>query len=143
MSSDRITVDEFKYMSVFSEITGATPVRCVIDNENSRLLFLVGKGELGKAVGRGGRNIKILSDLFRKPVEVYEFSEDLHEMIKNLFVGVNILEINVTVRNEEKIVSIRVKEEDKGKAIGKNGRNVRRANIILGKLFGVSRVIIR
>jgi len=143
MSEDRITVEEFKYMSVFSEVTGATVYRCLIDGESGRLYFLVKRGELGKAIGRNGRNVKILSEIFKKPIEVFEYSEDLTEMVKNLFPGVEILSVDVTERGEDKIVVVTVKEEDKGRAIGRDGRNAKRARLILGRLFGVSRLVIR
>jgi len=143
MSEDRITVEEFKYMSIFSEVTGATVYRCLIDGESGRLYFLVKRGELGKAIGRNGRNVKILSEIFKRPIEVFEYSEDLTEMVKNLFPGVEILSVDVTERGEDKIVVVSVKEEDKGKAIGRDGRNAKRARLILGRLFGVSRLVIR
>jgi len=143
MSEDRITVEEFKYMSIFSEVTGATVYRCLIDNESGKLYFLVKRGELGKAIGRNGRNVKILSEIFKKPIEVVEYSEDLVEMVKNLFPGVEILSVDVTERGEDKIVVVSVREEDKGRAIGRDGRNAKRARLILGRLFGVSKLVIR
>lgn len=142
MSEDRITVDELKFMSIFSEVTGATPIRCIIE-EGGKLLFLVNKGELGKAVGRNGRNVRVLGELFKRSVEVYEYSDSMEEMVRNLFPGVRVLEVSVSDRGEEKLVSIRVKEEDKGKAIGRNGKNVKRASMILSKVFGNSRVIVK
>jgi N utilization substance protein A len=143
MSEDRITVEELKYMSIFSEVTGATVYRCLIDGENGKLYFLVKRGDLGKAIGRNGRNIKVLSELFKKQIEVFEYSDDITEMVKNLFPGVEILKVDVIERGEERIVNVTVKEEDKGKAIGRDGRNVKRARMILGRLFNVSKLTIK
>ena len=143
MSEDRITVEELKYMSIFSEVTGATVYRCLVDGETGKLYFLVKRGDLGKAIGRNGRNVKVLCDLFKRQIEVFEYSENLVEMVKNLFPGVEILRVDVSERGEEKIVNISVREEDKGKAIGRDGRNVKRARSILGRLFKVSKLSIR
>jgi len=143
MSEDRITVEELKYMSIFSEVTGATVYRCLIDGESRKLYFLVKRGDLGRAVGRNGRNIKVLSELFKRQIEVFEYSDDIAEMVKNLFPGVEILKVDVIERGEGKIVNVTVKEEDKGKAIGRDGRNVKRARMILGKLFNVSKLTIK
>jgi N utilization substance protein A len=143
MSEDRITVEELKYMSIFSEVTGATVYRCLIDGESGKLYFLVKRGDLGRAVGRNGRNIKVLSELFKRQIEVFEYSDDIAEMVKNLFPGVEILKVDVIERGEGKIVNVTVKEEDKGKAIGRDGRNVKRARMILGKLFNVSKLTIK
>jgi len=38
---------------------------------------------------------------------------------------------------------VRVKEEQKGAAIGKGGRNVKRARLILQRLFNIDKVIVR
>ena len=143
MSEDRITVEELKYMSIFSEVTGATVYRCLIDGESGKLYFLVKRGDQGRAVGRNGRNIKVLSELFKRQIEVFEYSDDITEMVKNLFPGVEIQKVDVIERGEGKIVNVTVKEEDKGKAIGRDGRNVKRARMILGKLFNVSKLTIK
>jgi len=42
-----------------------------------------------------------------------------------------------------KAVYVKVKDDEKGKAIGKDGKNVKRAKIILGKLYGVEKVVVK
>jgi len=74
---------------------------------------------------------------------VIEYSEEINGMVKNLFPGAKILSIKVTNRGDEKIVNLRVAEEDKGRVIGRDGRNIKKARLILGKLFGVTKVYVR
>ncbi len=143
MSEDRITVEELRYLSIFSDLTGALAYRCIVDEENNRLIFLVDGKELGRAIGRRGRNVKLLSQLFKKNVEIVAYSEELDDMIKNLFPGVKITNIDVRERNGEKTVILSVAEEDKGRAIGREGRNIKRARLVLRKLFGVANVVIK
>ena len=139
----RITVEELRYLSIFQDITGAMAYRCIIDDESNRLIFLVKKGEAGKAIDRAGRNIKMLRKLFDRSIEVVEYSDELEEMVKNLFTGVQVLKIDVIERGDNKVVYIAVRDEDKGKAIGRAGRNSKRAKLVLKELFGVTNVIIR
>ncbi|MCE4599884.1 MAG: NusA-like transcription termination signal-binding factor [Desulfurococcales archaeon] len=143
MSEDRITVDELRYLSVFQNFTEAVAYRCIIDEEGNRLIFLVNKGDLGKAIGKAGKNVKMLSKIFNKSIEIVEYSDDIDGMVKNLFSGVKILGIDVVTRGGEKQVIVKVAEEDKGKAIGREGRNIKRARLVLSKLFNVSKIIIR
>ncbi|GBF08896.1 chain A, crystal structure Of archaeal transcription termination factor Nusa [Aeropyrum pernix] len=140
---DRITLEELRYISVFHSITGVTAYRCIVDEENNRLIFLVSEGEAGRAIGRGGRLIKLLREALGKNIEVVEYSSDLERIVKNLFPGVKIESINVRERNGVKQVVIKVSEDDKGAAIGKGGKNVKRARLVLNKLFGVEKVVIR
>ena len=143
MAEDRITPDEMRYLSIFQTFTGATAFRCIMDEENNKLIFLVDKSELGKAIGRGGRNVKLLSKVFNKTVEIVGYASRLEDMVRNLFPGVKITRITLTERGKEKILTIRVSEEDKGRAIGRDGRVVKRARLVLSKLFGITRVTIR
>ncbi len=143
MSEDKITLEELRYLSIFQDLTDALPYRCIIDEEGNRLIFLVKPEDVGKAIGKRGNKIRILSEIFKRPVEVVAYSEDLETMIKNLFPGVKILDINISERGGQKVVVLKVAEEDKGRAIGREGRNIKRARLVLRKLFNVSNVIIR
>jgi N utilization substance protein A len=139
----RITVEELRFLSMFTDLTGATAYRCIIDRENDRLIFLVKPSDVGRAVGRRGKNLELLRKLFRRNVEVVPYSPDLEEMIRNLFPNARILDINVRERGDEKYVVVRVHEEDKGRAIGREGRNIKRARLVLRELFNVVSLQVR
>jgi len=140
---DRITVEELRYLSIFSELTGAMAFRCVEDEDNNRLIFLVKPEDMGKAIGRGGRNIRLLERLFSKNVEVVQYSNDLETMVRNLFPGVRLVNVNIVRRGQTRVVYIKVDEKDLGKAIGRGGRNSNRARLILRNLFNVENVVRR
>ena len=140
---DRITLEELRYISVFQELTGVTVYRCLVDEEFNRLIFLVGKGEAGRAIGRNGSKVRALKEILGRDIEVVEYSEDLKEMVKNLFPGVRIRSIQISKRGGGVMIRLSVEEEDKGVAIGRNGKNVKRARLVLSRLFGVERVVIR
>ncbi|MEB3787209.1 MAG: NusA-like transcription termination signal-binding factor [Desulfurococcales archaeon] len=140
---DVITMEELKYLSIFQEFTDAMAYRCIIDEDGNRLIFLVDSADVGKAIGRNGKKVRMLSEIFKKNVEVVAYSEDLEQMIRNLFPGVKILSIDVQSRGDEKSVIVKVAEEDKARAIGREGKNVKRARLVLKKLFNVTRLQIR
>ena len=140
---DRITVEELRYLSVFGDLTGAMAYRCIVDNGSNRLIFLVKPSDMGKAIGRRGRNIRLLEKLLGKNVEILQYADDLESMVRNLFPGVRLINVNVTKRGDSKIVYVRVHEDDLGKAIGKGGRNSQRARLVLKKLFDIDSVVLR
>ena len=144
MPSDKITMEELRLLSIFQELTGAAAFRCIIDNEEGKLYFLVSPADLGKAIGRRGSNVKTLSKLFGKQVEVVPYRPDmsLEEFLSKLLMGARILSINLIERNNEKRLIVRVREEDKGRAIGRGGRNIERARKILKALYDIDKVII-
>ena len=143
MAGERITPEELRYLSILEELTGALGIRCIIDDENNRLIFLVKETDVGKAIGKGGKNVKLMRVRLKKNIEIGPYGDDLESMVRNLFPSVKILGIDVSERNGEKQVTVRVAEEDKGKAIGKEGRNIKRARLVLQKLYGISSVVVR
>ena len=140
---DVITMEELKYLSIFQEFTDAMAYRCIIDEEGNRLIFLVDSADVGKAIGRNGKKVRMLAEIFKKNVEVVAYSENLEHMIRNLFPGVKILNIDIQSRGDEKSVVVKVAEEDKARAIGREGKNVKRARLVLKRLFNVTRLQIR
>ncbi|MEB2793306.1 MAG: NusA-like transcription termination signal-binding factor [Caldisphaeraceae archaeon] len=142
-SGDIIDLEELRYLSLFQDLTGAMAYRCITDNTDNRVFYLVNKRDIGKAIGKDGKNVKALSKILNKEVEIVGYSDGLEPMVRNLFSGVSILKVDFIERGEQKVVYVKVSEDDKGKAIGKDGKNVKRARIILGKLFNVAKVVVK
>ncbi len=143
MTEERITPEELRYLSILEELTGALGIRCIIDEDNNKLIFLVKDADMGKAIGKGGKNVKLLRALLKKNIEIVAYSNELEEMVKNLFPSIRILGIDYITRGDSKTVVVKVPEEDKGRAIGREGKNIKRAKLVLQKLFGVSSVVIK
>jgi N utilization substance protein A len=141
--SDRISLEELRYISLLQDLTGAMVYRALEDDNDNRIIYLVDKNDVGKAIGRDGRNVKMLSKMLNKNVEIVEYASDIDNMVRNLLPGVTVLKVEVTERDGLKTVYVKVKDDEKGKAIGRDGRNVRRARLVLNRLFNVDRVVIR
>ncbi|MEM4541735.1 MAG: NusA-like transcription termination signal-binding factor [Desulfurococcaceae archaeon] len=139
----RITSEEFRYMSLFSEVTGVTVRDCIIDNENNRIVFLVNPEEVGKAIGPRGFFVQKLSKILGKTIEVVGYSDNLAEQVKYAFTPARVTDIKLVERpNGTKVLYVAVNPADKAIAIGKNGKNVLRAKLILKRHFGIDSVII-
>ena len=141
--SDRISLEELRYISLLQDLTGAMVYRALEDGTDNRIIYLVDKNDVGKAIGRDGRNVKMLSKMLNKNIEIVEYADDIDNMVRNLLPGVTVLKVEVTERDGLKTVYVKVKDDEKGKAIGRDGRNVKRARLVLNRLFNVDRVVIR
>ncbi|MGC8982429.1 MAG: NusA-like transcription termination signal-binding factor [Desulfurococcaceae archaeon] len=142
-SSVKITAEEFRYMALFSEITGVTVRDCIIDNENNRVIFLVNPDEVGKAIGSRGFFVQKLSKILGKTIEVVGYSDKLEEQVKYALAPARVTDVRVVERpNGVKVVYVAVNPADKAIAIGKNGRNVQRARLVLKRHFGIDSIII-
>jgi len=140
----KLTPDEMRYIALFQDITGAVVKDCIVDNNENRIIFLVRPGDMGLAIGRNGINIKRIKKIIGKNIEVVEYSDKLEELAKNALAPARVRSVKVVPRHDgKKVVYVDVDPRDKGIAIGKAGRNVARARLILKRYFDVHSVIVR
>lgn len=71
----KFTSHEMRYIALFESITNASVKDCIIDEEQARVLYVVNVGQVGVAIGRGGRNIHTLERMTGKKHEIIEYSE--------------------------------------------------------------------
>ena len=143
MPERRLTPDELRYMALFQDITGATVKDCVIDDEYNRIIFVVGKGDVGKAVGRKGSNIRKLKKIMGRDIEVVAEGETIEDMARNAVSPARVKQVRTARTGNRTTVYIHVDSKDKGTAIGKNGKNVARARMLLKRYFDVDNVVIK
>lgn len=139
----KITSNEMRYIALFESVTNATVKDCIIDEEQGRVLFVVGEGQLGIAIGRGGRNIHTLERMTGKKQEILEYSEEPAQFIKNALKPAAVREVRISERTDGKSIAVvTVNPKDKGVAIGKNGRNAERLRFLAKRYFQIQNVSI-
>jgi len=139
----RLTEEEMRYIALFESLTGATTKDCVYDPQMNRLIFLVKPGQVGLAVGRNGIKVKRLRQLLGKNIEVVEYAETPEELIKNSLFPAKVRAVKITKTSDgRKIAIVTVDPAYKGLAIGKDGRNISRARILVKRYFDIDNVII-
>ena len=127
----------------FEQITGAAAVDVIRDDEGERIIIVVRAKQLGKAIGRGGVNVKAASDVFGRAVDVVEMAETAEEFVKSALAPARVEAVKIIEhRDGNKVASVTVKSEDRGIAIGRDGRNVARARILVKRHFDLDNVVI-
>lgn len=122
-----LTEDCMRLISEFESLTGAGSRDCVIDERNSRIIFVVNPGEMGLAIGKKGASIKKASDVMGKRIEVVEYSDNAETFVKNCFLPAQVLDVEFEDSERGVVAHVEVKEEDRGIAIGKEGKNIFKA----------------
>jgi len=142
-SGIKFTSKEMRYISLFESITGANVKDCIVNEEQSRVIFVVKEGEIGMAIGRGGRNIHTLERMTGKKHEIIEYSERPAQFIKNALKPAMVKEVRITERpNGKTMAVVTVNPMDKGVAIGKNGKNAERLRFLAKRYFQIENVSI-
>lgn len=139
-----ITPEQLRYIQLFQNMLGVKPKDVVEDKEENRLIFVVEKGDLGKAVGRRGRKLKTMSRLLRgdlnKSIEVVEFDETPEGFVTNLLSPARVPKVKLVKKGDGTIAIAYVVEQDKSVAIGKNGRRIKRARMMAKRWYDIDNI---
>ena len=110
-----------QYISLFESLTGAKVKDCIL---NDNIIFIVHENEIGKAIGKGGSNIKRIGSVLKKKVRVVEFSDNICQFVKNL-----IYPTKVEVDEEEGVINVHGNDtKTKGMLIGRDRQNINLIN---------------
>lgn len=138
----KLTMEEMRYMTIFQDVTGVTPRDCVVSDELNSIIFIVDSDKVGLAVGKKGYNVKYLSKLFGRSIDVVGWADNLEDFAKNIFIPARVYRVQLIEGSDKKTLYVYVDPKDKGIAIGKNGRNVTRARILMKRYYNIDNVII-
>ena len=134
----KLDADTLRTFSMFESMTGAE-LKDVIDEED-RIVFVVVEGQVGRALGKGAQNLKRLRESMGKEVVLIGHAADREQFLKNVFHRFKVEGVEWEDRNGDIIAHVTVPQEDKGKAIGKGGRNVQLARMLMKRHHQVADV---
>lgn len=129
----KLNNEESKKVLFFQQITGAA-VRDFVENEE-QIAIVVANGDIGKAVGKNGRNIGSIERTTRKRVWFIEYSDDLQRFVENIFFPTK---LKAERKDDEVIVGIESK--NKKFIIGKGGSKIKLARQLLDRHFGIKNI---
>jgi N utilization substance protein A len=99
-----------------------------VDDRNERLIFVINPGDMGLAIGKKGASIKKASEVMGKKIEVVEYNNNAEQFLKNCFLPAQVTSILFEEgEDDQKTATVEVRDEDRGIAIGKEGKNIFKA----------------
>jgi N utilization substance protein A len=139
----KLTSDELRLISLFQSITSATARDCIVDEKMDRVIFVVNKGQMGLAIGKGGTTIKQLQNVIPRRIELVEYSDNENEFLKNILNSnmINEIKINKRIDGTKQAIVV-VDSKKKGVVVGKEGRNAEKARLLAKRYFHISNVLI-
>jgi len=136
-------MEDMALIARFEQITGAAAIDVIRDDEGERIIVVVRPKQLGKAIGRGGVNVKAASEAFGRPVDVVEMAETAEAFVMSALAPARVESVKIIEqRDGKRVASVTVNTEDRGIAIGREGRNVARARILVRRHFDLNNVVI-
>ncbi|MDO5845591.1 MAG: NusA-like transcription termination signal-binding factor [Methanocorpusculum sp.] len=126
---------ERRYIEELRILTKSTAVDCIIDDRFERIVYIIKPGDMGLAIGKGGDNIKKLSRVLGKRIEMVEYDENREVFVANMFKPANVVCVEFTA--EVSPVSIQVSDRSNfGLAIGKGGSTIEKARLLVHRFYG-------
>jgi len=136
-----LTEECMRLISQFESLTGAGSRDCIVDNRNERIIFVINPGDMGLAIGKSGSSIKKASDVMGKRIEVVEYSADPGQFLRNCFLPAQVTAIDFETNEEDQQVAlVEVRDEDRGLAIGKAGKNIFKAKVLAQRQHDIADV---
>ena len=136
-------MEDMALIAKFEQITGAAAIDIIRDDEGERIIVVVRPKQLGKAIGRGGVNVKAASEAFGRAVDVVEMAETVEAFVMSALAPARVESVKIIEhRDGSRVASVTVNNEDRGIAIGREGRNVARARILVRRHFDLNNVVI-
>ena len=132
-----ITIDNkiMGYIAMFERISRVELKEC-LENDDM-VLFIVGEKRLAEIFNRNKNIVSELKEKVNKHILLAESSRDLLMFVKNLFYRYGVKEINITWKENMTDILVAVETTEIGKAIGKEGRNIKLLKEAVGRFFHI------
>ena len=131
MSGIKFDSDLIKLMTFFESVTGSKLKDCIM---GERPIFIVEEGGMGKAIGKGGANIKHIENRLNKKIRLVEFSKDAVQFARNLVQPIDTSKIEM----QDGTIVIHGKDSNsKAMLIGRERHNINFITQIVKRYFGI------
>lgn len=137
MTTQKISFDTdmLKFMGLFENITHSKLKDCFFDRE--KLVFIVDKGEMGKALGKNKMNIVKLEKMLKRKIKIVEFDDNRIQFITNYLAPLRIIDI----KEEGEVVTVTGADtKTKGLIIGIKAQNLRNLEKVISKYFTIEEI---
>lgn len=128
-----------RYLALFDSETGVAARDCLIDDVDDRLVFLIPPGEMADAIGPGGRTVRAFESLVERRIELVEDADTAESFVANALTPAAVYNVTIS-ENRDVVAYAEVAHEDRGVAIGTDGRTIRRARLLAERHFDIDDV---
>ena len=127
-----------KFISLCEQITGATVKDCIV--EENLVLFVIKEGEMSKAIGKKGFNVKRLEHAIKKKIKMVEFHTEVTTFVANLVAPAKVKDISV----ENGIITIAAADlTSRGLIIGREAKHLRFYESVVQRFFDINEIKVK
>jgi N utilization substance protein A len=118
--------------ALFEQETEATVKDCIVDEEYDRIIFLIKAGEMARAIGAGGEHVSRIETKIGKSVKLVEDADRATDLVANALAPAAVYNVTIS-ENDDRMAYVEVAQEDRGAAIGEDGKNIDAARLLAAR----------
>ena len=129
--------DEARRLVALFEDEAAVTVRdCVVDEDHDQVVYLVKRGQMADAIGPGGQTVERVEERLGREVKLVEAAETAEDFVAHALAPAAVYNVTVS-ENDDTVAYVEVAQEDRGAAIGREGRNIDAARQLAKRHFEI------
>ncbi|WP_276270650.1 NusA-like transcription termination signal-binding factor [Haloarcula litorea] len=115
--------EERQLVALFEDEAGVTVRDCVVDESHDQVVYLIKRGEIADAIGPGGQTVAAVEERLGRDVKLVEDADTAENFVANALAPAAVYNVTVS-ENDDTVAYVEVAQEDRGAAIGREGRNI-------------------
>ncbi len=132
----RLSDEARRLMALFEEVTDAVVRDCVVAEEYDLVVFLVAAGQMGQAIGSNGTHVKRVENRIGSEIKLVENTDTPEDFVANALAPAAVYNVTIS-ENNDRLAYVEVALEDRGAAIGADGRNIDAARQLASRHFDI------
>ncbi|MFC7027250.1 NusA-like transcription termination signal-binding factor [Halomicroarcula sp. GCM10025324] len=129
--------DEARQLVALFENEASITVRdCVVDEDHDQVVYLVKRGDMADAIGPGGQTVQRVEEQLGRDVKLVEGAETAADFVANALAPAAVYNVTIS-ENDDTVAYVEVAQEDRGAAIGRDGRNIDAARDLAKRHFDI------
>jgi len=125
-----------RLIALFETETDVTVRDCLIDDDNDRVIYVVKAGEMADAIGPGGVVVDRIESKLDRAVKLVEDADTAADFVANALAPAAVYNVTIS-ENDDTVAYVEVAQEDRGVAIGADGKNIDAARRLAARHFDV------
>ena len=123
-------------VALFEDEAGVTVRDCVVDEDHDQVVYLVKRGDMADAIGPGGQTVQRVEEQLGRDVKLVEGAETAADFVANALAPAAVYNVTIS-ENDDTVAYVEVAQEDRGAAIGRDGRNIDAARDLAKRHFDI------
>jgi len=132
----RLSDEARQLAGLFERETAATVRDCVVDEDHDRVLMLIKRGEMAQAIGTAGERVDAIEEQIGRSVKLVENADTAENFVANALAPAAVYNVTIS-ENDDRLAYAEVDDEDRGAAIGTDGKNIDAARRLAARHFDI------